>query len=71
MVAWEVEPKKKKQVKVPFGEQVHLPVAFINYRAIEESLKGIESEIFQETSYARRQKLYKIRKQIKKILTEL
>lgn len=72
MVAWIVEPKrKKKPILPPFGVKVKLPVEFINYRAYEETRNGIAAEIEKESSYARRQKLFKIRKQITKILEDL
>ena len=58
------------QLRQPFAVKVTLPVGFINYRAYEESAKGIEEEIKLESSYNRRQKLFKIRKQIQHILSE-
>ena len=59
------------ELKSSFGVKVKLPVGFINYRAYEESAKGIEEEIKTEHSYTRRQKLFKIRKQIQHILSEV
>lgn len=61
----------EKDLKESFGVKVKLPVALINYRAIEVSVTGVEAEIKNEIFTARREKLFKIRGQLKRILSEL
>lgn len=61
----------EKELKESFGIRVKLPVGLINYRAYEESVKGIEAEIKEQTSPTKRARLFKIRSQMKKVLNEL
>ena len=61
----------ESELKESFGVRVKLPVELINYRAIEVSVRGIEVEIKNEISGNRREKLLKIRSQLKRILNEL
>ena len=68
MTETELKPRYKWTPR--FGVMVSLPVGLINYRALEEASKGIEAEIETETSYDRREKLSRIKKDIKKILRE-
>lgn len=59
------------ELKETFAVRVKLPVGLINYRHYEESIKGIEAEIKKETFTGRRERLFKIRSHMKKILNEL
>lgn len=67
MVGWLTE----KDLKESFGVKVRIECDFINYRAYEESIKGIEREIKTEIFSGRRERLFKIRREMKKILKEL
>lgn len=58
-------------IKETFGIRVKLPVGLINYRAYEESVKGIEKAIKEELFPANRDKLVKIRGQMKRVLNDL
>lgn len=61
----------EKELKETFGVRVKLPVEFINYRAYEESIKGIELLIKDEVFPHNKARLLKIRSQMKKILNDL
>ena len=61
----------EKELKETFGIRVKLSVEFINYRAYEESIKGIEQHIKDELFPQNKTKLLKIRSQMKKILNDL
>ena len=61
----------EKELKQTYGERVKLPIAFINYRAIEVSVQGIEKMIKQEEFTFQRERLLKIRSQLKTILNDL
>lgn len=56
---------------VTFGTKVKHERGFINYRALEVSVRNIDKLIPAETENSRRMKLFKIRKSINKILNEV
>lgn len=58
-------------LKETFGVRVKHPIGFINYRAYEVCIQGIERQIKVEVFPHNREKLFKIRRQIKQILREL
>lgn len=58
-------------LKETFGVRVKAEPALINYRAIEVSIQGIEQEIKKEVFLHRRERLFKIRSDLKRILNEL
>lgn len=66
-----MEVMTESELETPFAVMVNLPVVFINYRDIEVSISGIEAEVREETSVARKERLLKIRGQLKRILNEL
>lgn len=61
----------ENDLKETFGVRVKLPIGLINFRAYEESVNGIEEEIKNETMVGRKERLFKIRSQLKRILREL
>lgn len=65
------ETELKPEIKERFGVMVEAPLILINYRAMEESVKGIEQEIKKEAFLHRRERLLKIRSDLKRILNEL
>lgn len=59
------------ELKETFGIRVKLPVGLIDYRAYEESVKGIERAIESEIFPHNKERLKKIRSQMKKVLNDL
>ena len=62
---------KEKDLKQRLAIKVQHPLGLINYRALEETIKGIEVEIEREITNGRRELLFKIRRDVRKILNEL
>lgn len=67
-----IKEKDLEVVKEAFGIKVDIECdGFINYRAYEQSLEGIEKQIREEIFTHKRDQLLKIRKDMRKILNEL
>lgn len=61
----------EKEISEPLATRVSLPVTDINYRVLEESLKGINKEIKEQVFDYKKKHLFRIREDIQKILAGL
>lgn len=61
----------EKEITEPLAVRVSLPVSDLNYRVLEESLNGINKEIKEQVFDYKKKHLFRIREDIKKILSVL